>query len=129
MTSEQIKVGLRFEISYAHWLPRHGGKCKNLHGHNGICEIVFKQSINYLDDGMVMDFSLMKNRFAAEIKNRLDHKYLNECFDWRPTAENTVIFIKNELKAMLNCKGTDHVKLHKVKFWEDRDSYAEWEDK
>lgn len=44
-------------------------------------------------NGMVMDFSHIK----AKITKRLDHKYLNELFEFNTTAENLAKWISDEL--------------------------------
>jgi 6-pyruvoyltetrahydropterin/6-carboxytetrahydropterin synthase len=73
------------EIDAAHRLPKHPGKCQEMHGHRWrfVIEI---DSVKLNDQGMVVDFGLLK-----EVVGRLDHKVLNEIppFDEvPPTAEN-----------------------------------------
>ena len=86
-------VKKRLEISAAHNLKLdYESKCENLHGHNWIIEIYCKSE--ELDkNGMVLDFTVIKKR----IKEKLDHKYLNEIFDFNPTAENIAKWICHEL--------------------------------
>lgn len=58
-------------------------KCSQLHGHNWIITVFCKaQQLN--ESGMVVDFTAIKER----IQQMLDHKNLNEVFDFNPTAEN-----------------------------------------
>ncbi|MDR2760384.1 MAG: 6-carboxytetrahydropterin synthase, partial [Rickettsiales bacterium] len=60
-----------------------GGECENLHGHN--FEIVVYCRSKTLDsNGMVVDFTLIKKL----VKNKLDHRHLNDVFDFNPTSEN-----------------------------------------
>ena len=75
----------------AHRLPKHKGKCKDLHGHNYDVEIALRGP--ELDDqGMLVDFSIVKNTLDSLI-SQVDHKYLNklthlsELFE-NPTAEH-----------------------------------------
>lgn len=72
------------EISAAHQLTlNYESKCSNVHGHNWKIEVCCK-SKTLDENGMVTDFSLVKER----IKKVLDHKMLNEVLPYNPTAEN-----------------------------------------
>ena len=77
-------VSKRIEVAGAHRLNlSYESKCQNLHGHNWIITIFCKRSS--LDaEGMVIDFTHIKKR----IHDALDHKCLNDIFDFNPTAEN-----------------------------------------
>ena len=74
----------RLEISAAHRLClSYPSKCTNLHSHNWIVTIYCRaKELN--EDGMVTDFSHIKQL----VKDRLDHKNLNEVLPFNPTAEN-----------------------------------------
>lgn len=74
----------RLEISAAHHLClSYPSKYTNLHGHNWIITIYCRaKELN--EDGMVTDFSHIKQL----VKDRLDHKNLNEVLPFNPTAEN-----------------------------------------
>ncbi|MDR2077961.1 MAG: 6-carboxytetrahydropterin synthase QueD [Rickettsiales bacterium] len=60
-----------------------GSKCENLHGHNWIITVHCK-SDRLDEDGMVVDFSQIKKI----ISDKLDHKNLNDVFNFSPTSEN-----------------------------------------
>jgi 6-pyruvoyltetrahydropterin/6-carboxytetrahydropterin synthase len=45
-----------------------------------------------------------------------------QVFEYEPTAENLLIFIRKELSASFPA----HIQLFSLKLWETRDSYAEW---
>jgi 6-pyruvoyltetrahydropterin/6-carboxytetrahydropterin synthase len=78
------RVIKRIEISGAHKLSLpYESKCRDLHGHNWIIT-VFCQSETLDENGMVVDFSEIKNR----IVKALDHKVVNEVLKCNPTAEN-----------------------------------------
>lgn len=83
------------EVSGAHRLDLdYESKCSNLHGHNWIIEIYMKSE--ELDpNGMVMDFTHIKRL----ISEKLDHKNLNEEFDFNPTAENIAKWICDALNV------------------------------
>ena len=87
------RISKRFEISGAHRLQlSYESKCQELHGHNWIIT-VFCQSKPLNAEGMVVDFSHVKNA----IQEKLDHKYLNEVVDFNPTAENMAKWICDQI--------------------------------
>lgn len=88
------RVKKRLEVSAAHSLKlSYESKCENLHGHNWIIDI-FCQSRELNEDGMVIDFSLLK----SQIQNIMDHKNLNEVFDFNTTAENLAKWICDNVR-------------------------------
>lgn len=81
------------EISASHQLTlSYESKCENLHGHNWIIEI-FMKSKTLNEDGMVMDFTHIKEK----ITNKLDHQNLNEVLKFNTTAENIAKWITEQL--------------------------------
>jgi 6-pyruvoyltetrahydropterin/6-carboxytetrahydropterin synthase len=88
-------VEKRLEVSGAHSLTLdYESKCSNLHGHNWIIKIYMK-SEELDENGMVMDFTHIKKL----ISDKLDHKNLNEEFDFNPTAENIAKWICDALNV------------------------------
>ena len=84
------------EISASHSLKlNYESKCQRLHGHNWMITIYCK-SKELDENGMVVDFSAVKQ----QVKQQLDHKNLNEVFDFNPTAENLARWIVDNV---LNC--------------------------
>lgn len=87
------RIKKRIEISGAHSLTLdYESKCQNLHGHNWLIDIYLKSN-NLNSNGMVVDFTHIKK----VISDKLDHKYLNEIFDFNPTAENIAKWICDTL--------------------------------
>lgn len=87
------RIKKRIEISGAHSLTLdYDSKCQNLHGHNWLIDIYLK-SDNLNSNGMIIDFT----RIKKAISDKLDHKYLNEIFDFNPTAENIAKWICDTL--------------------------------
>ena len=77
---------------------------------------------------MIIDFSQLKDVVNAEIIDKIDHKNLNEHFEY-PTAEMMVHDIFNRLAPMFEMKegGIYFRFLRKVRLWETPTSYAEYE--
>lgn len=90
----------RIEISASHYLKLdYESKCKTLHGHNWIITVYCKSE--KLDkNGMVTDFTHIKKM----INDKMDHKNLNEVFEFNPTAENIAFWICNNIE---NCYRVD----------------------
>jgi 6-pyruvoyltetrahydropterin/6-carboxytetrahydropterin synthase len=91
-----------------------------------------------MNSGIVFDFKDLKSIIKGNVIDILDHKlilseaYLKEkninsegallIFAVEPTAENLLIFIRNQITNSL----PTHIQLQNLKLWETRDSYAEW---
>ena len=81
------------EVSGSHRLNlSYRSKCENLHGHNWKIT-VYCRSKELNRDGMVVDFSHLKDI----IKERLDHRYINDIVDFNPTAENIARWIADQI--------------------------------
>ena len=133
-----MKIGKVFEISYAHRLMNHSGKCQNLHGHNGKVEIQIESEINPETD-MVIDFDEITQKVKWQVDELLDHSvilYKGDpladilwgerekviCLNYHPTAE-----ILSSLIYDMVIGNLDSLAIFKciVRFWETEDSYAE----
>ena len=83
----------RMEVSAAHQLKlSYSSKCEFLHGHNWIIT-VYCRSNELNEDGMVMDFTHIKKA----VKDKLDHKNLNDVLPFNPTAENIARWICEQI--------------------------------
>lgn len=137
----QISKIFRFEM--AHAIYGYAGKCKNVHGHSYILHVTITGSSdnnNYIPaPGFIYDFKQLKKIVNDTIINKLDHQlvlsneYLQSnpelisaenIFAWEmePTAENILIYIKQNLQLAL----PEEIKLAKLQLFETADSYAEW---
>lgn len=104
----------------AHSLPEHEGKCRNLHGHTYSVEVTVGGMVQEQGPatGMVMDFADLGSRIRRLVVDPLDHVYLNEIFDFTPTAEALAVWMFGVLRE-------DGLPVAKVRLWETPTSYAE----
>jgi 6-pyruvoyltetrahydropterin/6-carboxytetrahydropterin synthase len=94
-----VQVRRRFRFEAAHELPRHPGKCRNLHGHSYELFVIVDGPVDP-ESGMVVDFSDLKKMVRREVVDPLDHKYLNDLIE-NPTAELVAVWIWNRLAPEL----------------------------
>ena len=72
---QRFQVTKVIEFSYGHRLLEHDGKCRHLHGHNGLAEIdLDAQALDKM--GMVIDFSVVNEVVKTWIDDNLDHRTL-----------------------------------------------------
>lgn len=78
-----------FEFSAAHRLElNYRSQCTQVHGHNWLVTVECRsEQLN--ENGMVIDFTSIKKK----VLDIVDHKVLNEVFDFNPTAENIARWI------------------------------------
>ena len=127
------KVTKTIDFCYGHRLMEYDGKCKQLHGHNGLLEVDIEGDA--LDHrGMVMDFTDVRNIIKSWVDEHLDHKMLLRSddpvipslrelgeplylLDVNPTAENIARHIFENAR--------EHgLALTEVRLWETPSSYA-----
>lgn len=111
-----MKLIKKFTFDSAHHLPQYVGKCKQLHGHTYHLEVVVDGEVNP-DTGMIIDFASLKHIVISKALDYLDHKLLNDVID-NPTAENTIVWIKERIEPHIPGKIT-------LRLWETPDSYVE----
>ncbi|MFZ6009202.1 MAG: 6-pyruvoyl trahydropterin synthase family protein [Bacteroidota bacterium] len=131
-----------FRFEAAHAIHGYTGACANIHGHSyelHVCVSGTHQDHRFIEgSGMVIDFKDLKKVVAGSVINKLDHKLILSkryqtvnnmphsdsllTFPGEPTAENLLIFIREEINRSLPVG----IKLHSLKLYETHDSYAEW---
>lgn len=72
-------VTKKVEIDMGHRVPNHKSKCKNLHGHRYVVEVGVDDKVvdtkGVSDEGMVIDFSDLKEIMMEEIDAVYDHSF------------------------------------------------------
>lgn len=86
-----------FQFDAAHHLPRHPGRCRNLHGHTYRLQVWCEGPIDP-DSGMVVDFALIKQVVQTRVLDQLDHTNLNDTIE-NPTAEEIARWIGTRLEG------------------------------
>jgi 6-pyruvoyltetrahydropterin/6-carboxytetrahydropterin synthase len=142
---EKVRVTKKFIFDMAHALYGHDGPCKNIHGHTYhlFVTIIGKPNseINNPKNGMVIDFTDLKDLVKKEVTDHFDHalllngnsphknvETLHQQFDkiifmpFQPTCENLLLEIKNRLSPFLS----EQQKLISLRLEETPTSYAEW---
>lgn len=72
---QRFQVTKVIEFSYGHRLLEHQGKCRHLHGHNGMVEVdIDAQALDSM--GMVIDFVRINEVVKHWIDANLDHRML-----------------------------------------------------
>ena len=94
-----MRVRRSFDFDAAHRLPRHPGKCRELHGHAYRLVVAVDRPVDPAT-GLAVDFSDLKSVVAREVVNLLDHRYVNDLIE-NPTAEIMAVWIWNRLAGPL----------------------------
>lgn len=105
-----------FSFDAAHFLPAYNGKCEKLHGHT--YKLVVKVEGARDEEGMVLDFALLKKIVQEEVLQFLDHACLNDIIAV-PSAENICIWAWQRLQKILQ---HERYHLYEVEVWETRTS-------
>jgi len=95
-----LRVRRRFRFEAAHHLPRHPGKCRELHGHSYELVVTVEGPVES-DSGMVVDFSDLKRDVRERVVDRLDHRCVNDVIE-NPTAERMAEWIWQQLETQLS---------------------------
>ena len=130
---QRYQVTKVIEFAYGHRLLEHGGKCRYLHGHNGMVEVdIESEQLDHL--GMVIDFGDVNEVVKKWIDENLDHRMLLYridpvvpvlqqagepiyLMDENPTAENIARLIWNSAR-------TAGLQVSEVRLWETSTSRA-----
>ena len=140
-----IRVTKEFSFEMSHVLWNYDGPCRNVHGHSYRLFVTLSGNpVNepgHPKNGMVMDFTDLKNIVKTNIVDLFDHSVVvsrnfdsgkTEMFtkmfgntvlvDYQPTCENLVADFARRISGLLP-KG---VTVHNLKLYETATSFAEW---
>lgn len=139
----KLRITKEFRFEGAHALMNYNGKCKNIHGHSYILYVTVigeaKTDPNGPDNGMVIDFKLLKDIVNKNIIDKFDHALVLEegtplsnelsteypnvyLTNFRPTTENLICFFAQAIKENL----PQGINLYSLKLHETASSYIEW---
>lgn len=96
-----MQLSTTFRFAASHFLTKYHGKCENLHGHNYKVIVTIEGPVQ--EDGMVLDFKIIKKTVKDKVINKIDHTHLNDLLD-NPSAENLAIWIWSQIKEDLPLK-------------------------
>lgn len=117
----KLKLHTEFTFDSAHRLENYNGKCCDVHGHTWKVELWFIGSSENKDDvGILVDFGIVK-----EVKELLDHKYLNDILGCNPTAENLTEWIFNFIDKSVNYDDENQIAI-KVRVYETAVDKKTW---
>jgi 6-pyruvoyltetrahydropterin/6-carboxytetrahydropterin synthase len=145
-----MKVGREFSFDAAHQLKGYYGKCEKLHGHTYRLQVVVEGPVR--ENGLVIDFVILKRIVRGKVLDFLDHAFLNEVIE-NPSAENIAQWIWDQLfpledliRGELNdpnlpqsvgryleegeandldrSEGYEGIRLHEVRLWETPRSFV-----
>lgn len=139
-------ISKKIHIHMGHRIPNHKSKCRNLHGHTYTIEVGVNDKVITTKDstleGMVIDYSDLKDIIMKEIDIKLDHGFMVYDKDplvgeWKksrimlgmkiiivdfiPTAENIAKYLYYIMKKKLKEK---NIEIYNIKIWETPTSLA-----
>ena len=138
-----IRITKEFKFEMAHALHGYDGLCKNIHGHSYRLWVTIKGEVRnkngHVKDGMVMDFSVLKEIIKPEIIDKYDHSLVLNAnsphasidlsafekvfyLPYQPTSENLVM----AFATIIQSKMPKRITLCKVILSETATSFAEW---
>ena len=138
----------RLEFDAGHRIPDHQSQCRHLHGHRYAIEVTLSGSIidkaGDAANGMVMDFSQVKQLAMAHLVDAWDHAFLafagdravidflatlpghkTVVLDRVPTAENLARIAFDRLDAVYRDTYGNHLQLERVRLYETPNCWAD----
>ena len=138
----------RLEFDAGHRIPQHQSQCRHLHGHRYALEVTLAgdviQTEGAAEQGMVMDFSEVKDIALQKIAHVWDHAFLvyrgdhqvldflnsipghkTVVLDRVPTAENLALAAFKVLDAAYIDSYGNHLRLERVRLYETPNNWAD----
>jgi len=141
----KIRITKEFHFEMAHALLNYDGLCSSIHGHSYILSVTLLgdpiKNNAHPQNGMVIDFTLLKNIVKENIIDKHDHALMlnketpgKDTFntyklfekvlftEYQPTCENILI----DFASVLKDRFPENIKLFSLKLSETSTSFAEW---
>lgn len=138
----------KLEFDAGHRISTHDSQCRHLHGHRYVIEITLSGNIisdeGVTEQGMVMDFSKVKQIAKAVLVDQWDHAFLVYSGDTlvfnflqslpdhktvvlnvQPTAENLALLAFDTLNEAYQDTYGNHLQLEKVRLFETPNCWAD----
>jgi len=138
----------RLEFDAGHRIPDHKSQCRHLHGHRYVIEITLSGGIisqaGDAANGMVMDFSQVKELAKTHLVDLWDHAFLayagdtaivdflnslpdhkTVILDRVPTAENLAHIAFERLATVYRDTYGNHLRLEQVRLYETPNCWAD----
>lgn len=138
----------RLEFDAGHRIPDHKSQCRHLHGHRYAIEITLSGSVidraGDAANGMIMDFSQVKDLANLHLVNQWDHAFLayagdsmiveflatlpehkTVLLDRVPTAENLARLAFEILDPVYRDTYGNHLQLQQVRLYETPNCWAD----
>lgn len=143
-----MRITRRLEFDAGHRIPNHQSQCRHLHGHRYGIEVTLAGDVISTTgspmNGMVMDFSEVKNIARLSIVDVWDHAFLvwredtpivaflaslpehkTVVLDFVPTAENLAIQAFRTLDPLYRDRYGNHLQLERVRLYETPNCWAD----
>lgn len=143
-----MEITRRIEFDAGHRIPAHKSKCRHLHGHRYVLEATVagpvKMESGEADEGMVKDFSDLRQILMEEIHENWDHAFLAWSedhvahaaadfdptlhfvwFDVVPTVENLATIAFNIIAARIYRDWESDRWLERVRLYETPNCWAD----
>jgi len=115
-----MRIGKTFTFDAAHFIEGHP-KCGQMHGHTWKLKVILEGEPD--KSGFIIDFHDFKKIVNSVIIQEVDHKCLNDVFDFTPTSENIVRWIWQKLEPVFTAY---NIKLKEIKLYESPDSWVSY---
>ncbi len=143
-----LTITRKLEFDAGHRIPDHNSQCRNLHGHRYVLEITLTGHVvehdGQADNGMIMDFSDVKNLARESLVDLWDHAFLvyekdalvkdfldslpnhkTVVLNRVPTVENLARIAFDILKPVYLDRYSTGLSLSKIKLYETPNCWAE----
>jgi len=143
-----MRITRRLEFDAGHRIPNHDSQCRHLHGHRYALEVTLSGEIittgGAAEQGMVMDFSVVKAIAQQHVSELWDHAFLawrgdreviaflntlpghkTVLFDAPPTAEQLAVTAFHILDKVYRDRYGNQLRLENVRIYETPNCWAD----